>query len=203
MPTRAIPSPRPGRHLVLVTAMLLVAVGSLAATWSVGPGSEVVFVSRAPMETFEGQTDQVRGRVACDPQRLLAGCDLRLVVDLASLDTGIGLRNRHMRDRHLETDTYPEAVFTATEVLAASAPALMPGVPVEVTVRGELDLHGVVQPREIVATVTRTSGGGLEVVAGFPVKLSDHEIDRPGFLMMKLADEQEVRVELACQPEGS
>ena len=32
-------------------------------------------------------------------------------VDLRSLDTGLDLRNEHMRDKYLETDKFPNAVF--------------------------------------------------------------------------------------------
>jgi len=187
----------------LAAALSLAALPASAATWLVSDGSEVVFTSRAPMESFDGKTDQVRGHIGCDPTRLIGPCDLRIVVDLASLDTGIGLRNSHMRDRHLETDTYPEAVFTASEVASASAPSLAAGTPVEVVVRGAFDLHGVAREREITATVTLAPDGGLAVEAAFPVKLSDHGIDRPSFLVMKLADEQQVRVALSCRPEGS
>jgi polyisoprenoid-binding protein YceI len=185
----------------LLAGLAMVATTSLAATWRVTDGSEVVFESSAPLESFEGKTSEVRGHVGCDPGQLAGPCDLRIVVDLASLDTGIGLRNDHMRDRHLETDRFPEAEFVGTSIVAASSPALEAGESVQLTVRGRFALHGVTREREIEAVVTLADDGHLHVQAEFPVSLEAHEISRPGFLVMKLADEQKVRVALICTPE--
>jgi polyisoprenoid-binding protein YceI len=167
----------------------------------VSEGSEVVFTSKAPMESFDGKTKQVSGHVTCPADDLSGPLDLRIEVDLASLDTGIGMRNTHMRERHLETDEYPLAVFTGTSIVATSAPALSVGQTVSLTVRGAFDLHGVGLPRDLEAAVTLAADGSLTVEVHFVVSLEDHAIDRPGFLMMKLADEQQVHVKLHALPE--
>lgn len=187
---------------VIITGLLVVATTSLAASWRVTDSSEVVFESSAPLESFEGKTSEVRGRIGCDPDRLAGPCDLRIVVDLASLDTGIGMRNDHMRDRHLETDRFPEAEFTGTSIVTASSETLEAGKSVRLTVRGQFALHGVTRDREIEAVATLAGDGKLHVKAEFPVSLEAHEISRPGFLVMKLADEQKVRISLICSPEG-
>ena len=190
-------------HTIIGFLLLTAAAAETATeTWVVGAGSEVVFTSKAPMESFDGKTREVRGHITCTVGDLGGPLDLRIEVDLASLDTGIGLRNSHMRDRHLETDKYPLAVFTGEAVTSASSPALTPGQPVEVQVRGHFDLHGVNRPLEITASVDLAEDGILRVETGFPVKLSDHEIDRPKFLVMKLADEQQVKVILVARPGG-
>lgn len=182
---------------------LCVAIAPAATvTWLIGDGSEVVFTSRAPLESFDGKTRQVSGHITCAPDDLIGPVDLRIEVDLASLDTGIGLRDRHMRDRHLETDEHPVAVFTGEAVTASSQPALSAEQAVEIVVQGRLSLHGITQPRVVTATVLLTAEGNLRVETEFEVKLSDHDIDRPRFLVMKLADEQEVRVDLAATPGG-
>jgi len=188
-------------NLSLIAALAAAALAR-AETWVVGEGSEVVFTSKAPMESFDGKTRKVAGRIVCAAEDLAGPLELRIEVDLASLDTGIGMRNTHMRERHLETDTYPLAVFTGESVVAATEPALVPGRPVELTVRGVFELHGVARPRDIAARVTLAEDGTLAVEAGFPVSLADHAIDRPQFLVMKLADEQQVRVRLQARPEG-
>lgn len=193
------------RRIVILglIATALAATNGRAETWIVGEGSEVVFTSKAPMESFDGKTDQVSGHIRCPADDLGGELDLRIAVDLASLDTGIGMRNSHMRDRHLETDEYPEAVFTGEAVVATSAPALLPGQAVRLTVRGTFELHGVSRPRDIEATVTLEHDGSLTVATDFAVSLEDHAIDRPQFLVMKLADEQQVRVLVKARPEGA
>jgi hypothetical protein len=49
-------------------------------------------------------------------------------------------------------------------------------------------------------TLRSSDDGSVMVTAGFVVKLSDHDIERPRFLVMKLADEQKVTVELTARP---
>ena len=43
---------------------------------------------------------------------ILAGGDIVVRVS----DTGIGMRNTHMRENHLETETYPVATFTGGRI---------------------------------------------------------------------------------------
>lgn len=184
-------------HRILITIGLLVLpLLAQAGTWVVAQGSQVVFTSSAPMESFEGRTDRISGDLVCVPADGSGDVTLRMEVDLASLDTGIGLRNRHMRENHLETDTYPTAVFTGGTVVKGDLRDLRPGATTHLEVQGVIDLHGVSRELTVPADVTMGADGSLRVSAAFVVKLSDHEIDRPRFLVMKLADEQEVAVEL-------
>ena len=191
------------RRTIITMLLATVAATGSAQTWTVTEGSEVVFTSKAPMESFDGKTKQVSGHITCPTADLSGPLDLRIEVDLAGLDTGIGMRDTHMRERHLETDEFPLAVFTGTSIIATSAPALAVGQTVSLTVRGAFDLHGVSLPRDLEAAVTLAADGSLTMEANFVVSLEDHAIDRPGFLAMKLADEQQVHVRLHALPEGS
>jgi polyisoprenoid-binding protein YceI len=181
----------------------------------------VSFLSDAPLEDFRGVTDRIDGFVYLEGEGLVGETDLRaseffFEVDLASLDTGIGLRNRHMRENYLETEDYPFASFSgrigALEGLGGgrfSAEAV-----------GELDIHGLAVERAIrcqVATVgsgrlaAETSPGSdaadgpgspegaplqtLGVQCAFPVSLSDHGIPIPKLLFMKIDEVMELELD--------
>jgi hypothetical protein len=58
----------------------------------------------------------------------------------------------------------------------------------------------VSQPRDIELQVGRNAAGDLTVTGEFTVALSAHAIERPKFLVMKLADEQLVNIDLTLQP---
>jgi len=186
---------------------LILSLGGVAAahgevrTYAVAPGKgqEVVFASKAPMESFEGRTDQASGTIVADFANLGAGCEVRIAVDLASLKTGIGMRDTHMRERHLETETYPQAVFSGSRVVAATPASLAPGGTARVTVAGTFDLHGVAREVELPVELALAADGTLTVRAQFNVLLTDHQIDRPKVLMLKLADEQKVSVVLTAR----
>ncbi len=186
----------------LVLALILLPTVAHGARWTAVPASsEVVFTSHAPLETFKGRTHGVTGWVDFDPDNLMGPLAWEISVDLASLDTGKKKRNRHMRENHLETDRFPAAVFRGTEVVSCSFGVLAPGAGARVRVRGVFDLHGVVRPLECDVALSRDGAGNVTIDVGFPVLLSDHAIKRPKFLVMKLADEQQVAVRLVLRRE--
>jgi polyisoprenoid-binding protein YceI len=196
-----------GRSIPILFALVLLQAFArpvAAEHWEVvGDGaSEIVFISKAPLETFKGRTHQVSGWVDFDPNDLTGPLSFEIAVDLASFDTGKDKRNRHMRENHLETDRYPRAWFRGGTVRGATKVELAAGDEARVTMAGTLDLHGVQRVVLCEATLRRT-GDGVELESGFEVKLSDHAIDRPKFLVMKLADEQQVEVRLHLRPGGS
>lgn len=187
------------QHTLLFVVVALVLAGPARATDFVieagGPGNSVTFHSKATIESFDGSTDQVRGNVSVDPADIMAGITAQIVVDLASLDTGNEKRNAHMRERHLETDRYPEATLDSVVVVSSSSPRLEPGETVELKIDGRLDLHGVKHP--VTADVAATYDGAetIHIVARFHVSLSDFGISRPKFLVLKLAEDQDVTFE--------
>lgn len=185
---------------ILPAAFLAVSARGADYVLTPGAGSTVSFESKAPLESFGGETRGVTGRISADLDELAGEIVVTVEVDLASLDTGIGLRNRHLRENHLETDRYPRATFRGARIVEAAPAALAPGGACDVVVEGELDLHGVVKPLTCHARLELSRDGVLTIAADFPVRLSDHAIARPGFLTMKLADEQRVRLRLEARP---
>lgn len=194
---------------LLVTLSLLgLAPPAAAERFVVSPGkpNQVVFESKAPLETFQGKTRQIEGSIDLDPSSLGDSIDVSLEVDLASLDTGMDLRNKHMRENHLHTDRYPKAIFHGGRISDLSKPGLAPGESVDFTIQGVLHLHNV--EREMQARVHMTqkserSGPWLDIEVHFQVSLADFEIPRPQFLVMKLNDVQELTLRLAARLDDS
>jgi len=189
--------------LALIAAPLAVDTAA-AERFAVTPGAEgnlVTFESKAMMETFHGKTDQIDGYVEIDPAAVGDSVHVYLKVDMASLDTGISMRNRHMRENHLETDRYPHAIFRGAAVIEGAGAALAPGSPARFTVAGTMELHGVTQPLQASVEVALETDGGrrLRVKTDFPITLPDYEIARPKFLLLKLGETQLVTVELVAE----
>ncbi len=190
------------RNLIAL-CLLLGATPVAAADFVVEPGepNQVIFFSKAPMESFEGKTDRISGTLTVDPARLSGKVTCTFQVDMASLETGIGLRDRHMRDNHLDTKEFPEATFEGGTLEEVSASALAVGVPVTLDLVGEFTLHGVTREITVATEATLNEEGGIEVVGRFTVNLKDYDIKRPGFLMMKLSEDQDVEVRFTAVPE--
>lgn len=162
----------------------------------------VRFISRASVEEFEGVTERIDGYVRLDAATLTPGTaggatEIWLEVDLASLDTGIGLRNRHMRDRYLETAKYPYATFRGTIVRSEADPAAA----YRVTARGTLTIHGVARPRDLTCRV-EPRGPGYGALCAFEVLLSDHQVEIPKLMFLKLANEISLELDFVVTPAG-
>lgn len=178
-------------------AAVLVSSSAHAAQFVVKAGSpnKVVFTSKAATETFEGKTDRIDGRIVVDPASVEDTVVVYLEVDMASLDTGIGERNKHMKKNHLETDKYPKAVFAGATLLGPEGAALAEGKAVAFDCEGNFTLHGVTRRLRVTVEVTLASERTLAFKASFKVPLVDYSISRPKFLFLKLGEVQDVVVE--------
>ncbi len=190
------------RQLLLIPALVtFLATAALAERFAIRPGgndSMVRFDSKAPVESFHGTTDRLEGHVEIDPSLIGDRIDIRIEVDLASLDTGISLRNRHMRENHLETDRFPTALFEGARVINGGGGALTTIV-TSFEVEGTFTLHGVTRTIRVPVEVTLLTGPGhqgLRMTGGFKVDLSDYEIARPKFLFLKLGEEQTISFDI-------
>jgi polyisoprenoid-binding protein YceI len=150
----------------------------------------VQFVSRAPLETIVGITNQVGGYIELDPDDILKSPDCYIEVDLRSLRTGIEARDRKMREEFLEVDIFPESTFRLEKVIRTDRRRLTDGEGFKLVARGVLSLHGVDKPvraeveltyfEESEKTKTRQPGG----------------IEIPQTALLKLDDKQRITVDV-------
>jgi polyisoprenoid-binding protein YceI len=128
-----------------------------------------------------------------DGQRArVAGIRRDLTVDLRTLDTGIGLRNEHLRENYLEVDKGPGfETATLSEIDLNGFNADAPEG--KGSFAGLLTLHGV--RKTVTGTVdVRQAGAGLRVKAAFPVDLSEYSIRKPRYLGIGVKDAVQVEV---------
>ena len=161
---------------------------------------EVRFTSQAPIEEVVGVTDHIDGYVLLNGPRLEAGSaaegtQLYLEVDLASLDTGLGLRNRHMRSNYLEVEEFPYAFFDATIERVEAVPA----GGFRVTAQGVMNIHGVEREMDLPCDVSER-GEGYRVRCTFNTRLSDFDIEIPKLMFLKLANEVRLDLDFTVRP---
>lgn len=147
----------------------------------------VKFISDAPIEDFEGVTSQIDGYIYWEGSDLTNKSDIYFEVDLNTLDTGIGLRNRHMRENYLETDQFPKASFKGKIVKADT----MQADSFQVQVQGTMSIHGVDRQMDVNGTIKKMNGS-LRIRTQFVVKLSDHNIKIPSIMFYKIDENMDV-----------
>ncbi len=171
---------------ILVSTLLLYSISypNFAQSFKTENG-DATFLSKAPLNEFTGKSSQLQGLIDLDKNLL------DFYLDLNTLKTGIGLRDRHMRDNYLETKKYPFAEFTG-EIQESTEIAV--GETKKVTAKGKFKIHGVEREIEVPGTLKRTSQDELVLEATFMVLLNDYDIDIPSVIFYELAEEQEVSI---------
>ena len=160
----------------------------------------VRFTSSTAIDEFEGTTERLDGLVLLNTEELTdrtggAESEIYFEVDLASLDTGIGMRDRQMRNSYLEVDRYPYAAFGGTIEQVVS----LPGGMFQVTTHGILGIHGVEQERALTCNLA-TVNEGYRVNCSFSVFLSDHDIEIPKLMFLKLNNEIRMELNFILEP---
>src|SRR5918993_3978004 len=134
-------------NAVIVRALLagwMVLSGSVvptqAETWQVSQGRVAVACRLTLGGSFEARSDAVTGQVTIsEGARELPG---QFVVDLRTLQTGMALRDTHLRENYLEVSRgagYDSAVLDAVVLDAPTPPR---GRSASIAFRGVLTLHG-------------------------------------------------------------
>lgn len=150
----------------------------------------VKFISDAPMEDFEGITEKIDGYIFWEGDDFLSKSELYFEVDLNSLDTGIGLRNRHMRENYLETDKFP---FTHFSGKLTRAEAVKEGE-YAVTAEGTMFIHGVEKPLTVDGTMMATETG-YRIQAKFITPLTDYNIEVPQLMFFKIDENMQLELD--------
>jgi len=82
----------------------------------VDEGSSIVFQIRNFGLLVEGTFTGIRGNIIFDPANV-DKCAFDVSIDAGSIDTGIALRNQHLRkEKYLDTETYPAIRFVSEKL---------------------------------------------------------------------------------------
>ena len=185
----------PHRPLVVLAVAACVLTGVPPAVgaqaWRVSSGDVEVRCRLTVGGSFHVETTALSGTV--EPSRT-GGAALTgtLRVDLTTLDSGIDLRNAHLRDTYLEV-----ARGAAFQVAVLSEIALADPLPAtgrqETAFSGLLALHGVERPVAGTAAL-RHRDGQLDVEARFAVSLDEFDIPPPRYLGIGVRDTVDITV---------
>jgi polyisoprenoid-binding protein YceI len=181
----------------LVIASLLVASAAFAQsrTYRIAPDSKnvVEFHAEDTYDSFDGRTHKVTGAIAADAANPSAAT-VEVTIDMASLDTGNGLRNREMRELYLDTKEHPTAKFKSVSVAAPDP--IVPNQPADIKVTGDFTLHGVTKRMTIPVRVVLIPDGRVHATSTFTVHMPDFGISVPKNILVTVDDNVPVRLDL-------
>jgi polyisoprenoid-binding protein YceI len=180
-----------------IAAVLLSSVAVWAGAKAGGPfsrnGSSIVaFNASGPGGVkIEGQTPDLEIRDD--------GEKLSVIVPLKKLSTGIGLRDRHMKEKYLETDKYPNAELRVTR---ADLRVPVAGGREEASAKALLMLHG--QEKPVAFNYRASESDGLFSVTGtLRLNMAEFGIDAPSFMGATVRPDVEVRASFRLERSAS
>jgi polyisoprenoid-binding protein YceI len=158
------------RFLIPITAALLLAASAFtlinSADYTIADGYTIIFSTDEASGAFKG----FKGTISFDEANP-ATSRFDVTVDVASLNTGNALQNKHAKsDEWFDAAKYPLIHYTSRQLVKT-------GSGYQVT--GDLEMHGVKKEVIIPFTFKKAPAGGV-FAATFTVNRTDFKIGQPG-----------------------
>lgn len=177
---------------VLVSLLLwgLSASAAVQTLSAKGGQVEILAMGRPAFIRIQGVGSAPQGNIQLDGRNIKGEFEF----DLASLDTGIKMRNEHMKTKYLEVDKYPRAKLVIESATLSKDWSVKNPDLKSAEFSGNLTLHGVTRP----VKGTFSMGADRDVLAEFDVKLSDYQVAVPSFAGITVKDDVSIKVKIAA-----
>ncbi|WP_160717617.1 YceI family protein [Chitinophaga solisilvae] len=130
--------------------------------WQIDNNYSIKFTGKYADGTFK----TMKGTIIFDEQNP-AAAKFDVTIDVASINTGNGLKNRHARsDKWFDAEKYPVIHFVSSSVVKTAG---------GYEVKGILEMHGISKPFTIPFTFSRNGANGV-FTGNFKVNRADYGI---------------------------
>lgn len=182
-------SPLLASLLAVVLGLAAQAAAAEERTLTLDPEkTQITFTLGATLHTVEGSFRLASGTVRFDLES--GSASGRVVADATSGDSGSEGRDRDMHAKVLESDEYPDFELVPTGVsgeLGADGAG-------EISLTGDLTVHGATHPVEIPAEISR-DGRTLRASGSFTVPYVEWGMHDPSKFVLRVDKTVEVRIE--------
>jgi hypothetical protein len=169
---------------IFLAALMMFGSAMMHAQIYMGKSCDISFFSKGPIEDISAINKTAK------PIFNSATGEVAIKVTIKGFEFQKKLMEEHFNEKYLESDKYPYATFTGkiNEPIDYKKDGTY-----QVTVKGKLDMHGVVQERTIDGTIT-VKGGEISFDSKFKVALKDHKIEIPTLVAQNIAEVVEVTI---------
>ena len=157
---------------------------SIPGTWAIGADSVVGYRVRERLASLPADSDAVGRTNSITGSVTIGGSGTSLTVskadfsvDMTTLASDKQMRDNRLRNQGIETDSFTTSTFGLTQPVALPAGATS-GAAVDVTLHGDLTLHGVTKTVDIPAKA-QLNGNLIQVVGSLSFPFSDYNIVAP------------------------
>jgi polyisoprenoid-binding protein YceI len=149
----------------------------------------VTFSSKTPIENIEAQNH----KATCVYDATTGNIEFAVLIKAFEFEKA--LMQEHFNENYMESNTYPKAIFKGKVVGVTAADLKKPGT-YQVTVEGDLTMHGVAKAHKDKATIVVEPTGLLKASSDLIVKPEDHKIEIPSVVKDQIAKEINVEVRM-------
>jgi polyisoprenoid-binding protein YceI len=177
----------------------------IPGTWSIASDSVVGYRVRERLASLSADSDAVGRTNAITGTATIAGTasamtvsDASFSVDMTSLHSDRPMRDNRLRNDGIQTDQFPTSTFRLTQPVTIPANATS-GAAVDVTLHGDLTIHGVTKTVDIPAKA-QLNGNLIQVAGSLSFPFSDYRINAPniaGFVAVQDTGTLEFLINLA------
>jgi polyisoprenoid-binding protein YceI len=156
---------------------------SLPGTWTVAADSVAGYRVRERLASLSADSDAVGRTSSITGSAMIAGSgssmtvsEATFTVDMTTLQSDRQMRDNRLRNDGIQTDQFPTATFKLTQ--AVSLPANATSGQFDVTLHGDLTLHGVTKTVDIPAKA-QLNGNVIQVLGSLDFPFADFQINAP------------------------
>ena len=171
-----------------IPALLLPVVLSAQVRYATRTG-ETSFFSATPVENISA----VNHKVASVFDVTSGAVELSMLMKAFEFEKA--LMQEHFNENYMESNTYPKGVFKG-KVTGFTVDDLSKPGKHDVTLEGDLTMHGVTQHRTLKATVTVQPNGALHAECDLVVRPEEYKITIPNLVRGQIAEEIQVKVRI-------
>jgi polyisoprenoid-binding protein YceI len=183
----------------LLLSVVLFSIVQAQTVVTLNPESAVEYEANDQNDRWTGRAPVSRLEFTLATESL-RDSELTVAVKPGEFNSGNFFRDTNASRTVFETGTYPEIIFVSKRI-QTDAPSLSEGESREVTLAGDLTMHGVTKEIDTVVTLTRT-GNTVTATGGFEVKLSDYGMKAPTLLNIVVDENVVVRFIVVGQLEN-
>lgn len=173
---------------VLILLVLLITNVCNAQERLFTKSGEIIFFSRAPMESIEA----FNKNVTCVLDKNTGAIQFAILVK--GFEFKKALMQEHFNENYLESNKYPKSVFKG-KVTNLSEINFSKDGKYDANVKGSLSIHGVTKEVETKGTIT-VKAGKVATDAVFTVLLSEYNIKIPSLVKDKISNN--VKITVSC-----
>lgn len=176
------------KKLYVLIALCMISVAAQPQKYMTKNGF-IGFYSHTPVEDIRADNNQVAGIIDVETNEFV------FQVLMKSFHFDKSLMEEHFNENYVESEKFPKASFKGTITEPAGTDLKKEGS-YEVTISGEMSMHGVTKNLSAKGTIV-VLADGIKATSKFYINPEDYDIAIPGVVRENIAKEVEVTVDMS------